>query len=78
MRELAESYIRRKAMRHLEKGRIVIFFASTGNPFILQLILPRPPWAMEIGADVIMKATKVDGVYSSDPVKDPRAKNSTP
>ena len=73
MRELAESYIRRKAMRHLEKGRIVIFAAGTGNPYFTTDTAAALR-AMEIGADVIMKATKVDGVYSSDPVKDPRAK----
>ena len=73
MRELAESYIRRKAMRHLEKGRIVIFAAGTGNPYFTTDTAAALR-AMEIGADVIMKATKVDGVYSSDPVKDPKAK----
>ncbi len=73
MRELAEPYIRRKAMRHLEKGRIVIFAAGTGNPFFTTDTAAALR-AMEIGADVILKGTKVDGVYSSDPVKDPKAK----
>lgn len=73
MRELAETYIRRKAMRHLEKGRVVIFAAGTGNPYFTTDTAAALR-AMEIGADVILKATKVDGVYSSDPVKDPKAK----
>jgi uridylate kinase len=73
MRELAEPYIRRKAIRHLEKGRVVIFAAGTGNPYFTTDTAAALR-AMEIGAEVILKATKVDGVYSSDPVKDPRAK----
>ncbi len=73
MQELAEPYIRRKAMRHLEKGRIVIFAAGTGNPYFTTDTAAALR-AMEIGADVILKGTKVDGVYSSDPVKDPKAK----
>jgi uridylate kinase len=73
MRELAEPYIRRKAVRHLEKGRIVIFAAGTGNPYFTTDTAAALR-AMEIGADVIIKGTKVDGVYSSDPVKDPKAK----
>jgi len=73
MRELAEPYIRRKAMRHLEKGRVVIFAAGTGNPYFTTDTAAALR-AMEIGADVILKGTKVDGVYSSDPVKDPKAK----
>jgi len=72
MKELAESYIRRKAMRHLEKGRVVIFAAGTGNPYFTTDTAAALR-AMEIGADLIMKGTKVDGVYSADPVKDPRA-----
>jgi uridylate kinase len=72
MRELAEPYIRRRAVRHLEKKRIVIFAAGTGNPFFTTDTAAALR-AMEIGADVIMKATKVDGVYSADPVKDPSA-----
>ncbi len=73
MRELAEPYIRRRAIRHLEKGRVVIFAAGTGNPYFTTDTTAALR-AMEIGAEVIMKGTKVDGVYSSDPVKDPRAK----
>lgn len=73
MRELAEPYIRRRAVRHLEKGRIVIFAAGTGNPYFTTDTAAALR-AMEIGADVILKGTKVDGVYSSDPVKDPKAK----
>ncbi len=72
MRELAETYIRRRAVRHLEKGRIVIFAAGTGNPFFTTDTAAALR-AMEVGADVIMKATKVDGVYSADPIKDPSA-----
>ncbi|MBI5638960.1 MAG: UMP kinase [Nitrospirae bacterium] len=72
MRELAEPYIRRKAVRHLEKGRIVIFAAGTGNPYFTTDTAAALR-AMEIGADVILKGTKVDGVYSADPVKDPTA-----
>ncbi len=73
MRELAEPYIRRRATRHLEKGRVVIFGAGTGNPYFTTDTAAALR-AMEIGAEVILKATKVDGVYSADPVKDPRAK----
>lgn len=73
MRELAEPYIRRKAVRHLEKGRVVIFAAGTGNPYFTTDTAAALR-AMEIGAEVILKATKVDGVYSADPVKDPRAR----
>ncbi len=73
MKELAEPYIRRKAIRHLEKGRTVIFAAGTGNPYFTTDTAASLR-AMEIGADVILKATKVDGVYSSDPMKDPTAK----
>jgi uridylate kinase len=72
MRELAEPYIRRKAVRHLEKKRVVIFAAGTGNPYFTTDTAAALR-AMEIGAQVIMKATKVDGVYSADPVKDPTA-----
>lgn len=72
MRELAEPYIRRRAMRHLEKGRVVIFAAGTGNPYFTTDTAAALR-AMEIGADVILKGTKVDGVYSADPVKDPSA-----
>ena len=73
MKELAEPYIRRKAIRHLEKGRTVIFAAGTGNPYFTTDTAAALR-AMEIGADVILKATKVDGIYSSDPLKDPKAK----
>jgi uridylate kinase len=73
MRELAEQYIRRRAMRHLEKGRIVIFAAGTGNPYFTTDTAAALR-AMEIGANVIMKGTKVDGVYTADPAKDPSAK----
>ncbi len=72
MKELAEPYIRRRAVRHLEKGRFVIFAAGTGNPYFTTDTAAALR-AVEIGADVIMKATKVDGIYSSDPVKDPKA-----
>ena len=73
MRELAESYIRRKAVRHLEKGRIVIFAAGTGNPYFTTDTAAALR-AMEIGAEVILQGTKVDGVYTADPAKDPAAK----
>ncbi|MEJ2199579.1 MAG: UMP kinase [Desulfuromonadaceae bacterium] len=68
MQEVAEPYIRRRAVRHLEKGRVVIFGAGTGNPFFTTDTAASLR-AMEIGADVILKATKVDGVYDSDPAK---------
>jgi len=73
MKELTEPYIRRKAIRHLEKGRTVIFAAGTGNPYFTTDTAAALR-AMEIGAEVILKATKVDGIYSSDPMKDPAAK----
>jgi uridylate kinase len=73
MKELAEPYIRRKAIRHLEKGRTVIFAAGTGNPYFTTDTAAALR-GIEIGADVILKATKVDGIYSSDPMKDPAAK----
>jgi uridylate kinase len=73
MRELAEPYIRRRAVRHLEKGRFVIFACGTGNPYFTTDTAASLR-AVEIGSDIILKATKVDGVYSSDPVKNPRAK----
>jgi uridylate kinase len=72
MEQLAEPYIRRRALRHLEKGRVVIFAGGTGNPYFstdTAAVLR----AIEMGADVILKATKVDGVYSSDPVHNPDA-----
>lgn len=68
MAEIAEPYIRRKAIRHLEKGRIVIFAAGTGNPFFTTDTAASLR-AMEINAQVIMKATKVDGIYDKDPAK---------
>lgn len=73
MEQLAEPYIRRRALRHLEKGRVVIFAGGTGNPYFstdTAAVLR----AIEMNADVILKATKVDGVYSADPVHDPDAK----
>jgi uridylate kinase len=73
MRALAEPYIRRKAVRHLEKNRVVIFAAGTGNPYFTTDTAAALR-AMEIGAQVILKATKVDGVYSSDPAINPQAK----
>jgi uridylate kinase len=72
MAEVAEPYIRRRAIRHLEKGRVVIFGAGTGNPYFTTDTAASLR-AMEIGADVILKGTKVDGVYSADPKKDPTA-----
>jgi uridylate kinase len=68
MRQIAEPYIRRRAIRHLEKARVVIFAGGTGNPFF-STDTAASLRAMEIGADVLLKATKVDGVYNSDPVK---------
>ena len=73
MQELAEPYIRRRAIRHLEKGRVVIFVAGTGNPYF-STDTAASLRAVEIGADVILKATKVDGVYSADPEEDRTAK----
>ena len=71
--EVCEDYIRRRAVRHLEKGRVVILAAGTGNPF-LTTDTAASLRAIEIGADILLKATKVDGVYDSDPVKNPDAK----
>lgn len=73
MQQLAEPYIRRRAIRHLEKGRAVIFVAGTGHPYFTTDTTAALR-AIEIGADVILKATKVDGVYSSDPVKNKKAR----
>lgn len=73
MRQVAEPYIRRRAARHLEKGRVVIFAAGTGNPYFTTDTAASLR-AMEIRAEVMMKATKVDGVYTADPVKDPSAR----
>jgi len=72
MQQVAEPYIRRRATRHLEKGRIVIFAAGTGNPFFTTDTAASLR-AMEIGAQVIFKATRVDGVYDADPEKHPEA-----
>jgi len=76
MKELAEVYIRRKAIRHLEKKRVVIFAAGTGNPYFstdTAAVLR----SIEIGAEVILKGTKVDGVFDRDPMKDPTARKYT-
>ncbi|MCK4994789.1 MAG: UMP kinase [Candidatus Omnitrophica bacterium] len=73
MQELAEPYIRRKAVRHLEKGRIIIFAGGTGNPYFTTDTAAALR-AIEINAEVILKATKVDGVYSDDPMKNKKAK----
>jgi uridylate kinase len=70
--EVCEDYLRRRAVRHLEKGRIVIFAAGTGNPFFTTDSAASLR-AVEIGADLLIKATQVDGVYSADPKKDPNA-----
>ena len=70
--EVCEDFIRRRAVRHLEKGRIVIFAAGTGNPFFTTDSAASLR-AIEIGAELLLKATKVNGVYSADPVKDPAA-----
>jgi len=72
MQDVAEPYIRRRAIRHLEKGRVVIFAAGTGNPYFTTDTTAALR-ALEIGADCIMKATKVDGVYDSDPKSNPGA-----
>ena len=73
MQRVAEPFILRRALRHLEKGRVVIFTGGTGNPYF-STDTAAALRASEIGADVLMKATKVDGVYCSDPVKNPEAK----
>ncbi len=73
MNELAEPYIRRRAIRHLEKNRVIIFVAGTGNPYFTTDTAAALR-AIEIGADVILKATKVDGVYTCDPLKNKKAK----
>ncbi len=73
MRQLAEGYIRRRAIRHLEKKRVVIFAGGTGNPYF-STDTAAALRAMEIGAEVIMKGTKVDGIYEADPVTNPTAK----
>ena len=71
--QICEDYIRRRAIRHLEKGRVVIFAAGTGNPFFTTDSAASLR-AIEIGAHLLLKGTKVDGVYTADPVKDPSAK----
>jgi uridylate kinase len=73
MHQVAEPFIRRRAVRHLEKGRVVIFGGGTGNPYF-STDTAAALRANEIGADVILKATKVDGIYDSDPKKNPKAK----
>jgi uridylate kinase len=73
MKEVAEPFIRRRAIRHLEKGRVVIFAAGTGNPYF-STDTAAALRAMEIGAEAILKATKVDGIYDSDPLVNPAAK----
>ena len=72
MNEVAEPYIRRRAVRHLEKGRVTIFVAGTGNPYFTTDTAAALR-AVEVGADVLLKATKVDGVYDADPVSNPNA-----
>jgi uridylate kinase len=76
MHQVAEAFIRRRAVRHLEKGRVVIFGGGTGNPFF-STDTAAALRANEIGAEVILKATKVDGIYDSDPKKNPSAKRYT-
>jgi uridylate kinase len=73
MNEIAEPYIRRRAVRHLEKGRVTIFVAGTGNPYFTTDTAAALR-AVEVGAEVLLKATKVDGVYNADPMKDPTAR----
>ena len=73
MQELAEPYIRRRALRHLEKGRLVIFAGGTGNPYF-STDTSAALRALEIGAEAILKATRVDGVYDADPLVDPEAR----
>jgi len=76
MHQIAEPFIRRRAVRHLEKGRVVIFGGGTGNPYF-STDTAAALRANEIGAEVILKATKVDGIYDSDPKKNPKAKRFT-
>jgi uridylate kinase len=73
MKEISEPYVRRRAVRHLEKGRVVIFGAGTGNPYFTTDSAASLR-AIEINADVILKGTRVDGIYTADPFKDPSAK----
>jgi uridylate kinase len=72
MKEIAEPYVRRRAVRHLEKGRVVIFGAGTGNPYFTTDSAASLR-AIETNADVILKGTRVDGIYTADPFKDPKA-----
>jgi uridylate kinase len=72
MEQIAEPYIRRRAIRHLEKGRVVIFGAGTGNPFFTTDTAASLR-AIETGSEVILKGTRVDGIYTADPEKDPKA-----
>ncbi len=76
MRQLAEGYIRRRAIRHLEKKRVVIFAGGTGNPYF-STDTAAALRAMEIGAEIILKGTKVSGIYDDDPMKNPRATKYT-
>jgi len=73
MKAVAETYIRSRAVKHLESGRVVVFAAGTGNPFFTTDTAASLR-ALEVGAEVLMKATKVDGVYTADPVTNPKAK----
>ena len=73
MREVAEPYIRRRAIRHMEKRRVVIFGGGTGNPYF-STDTAAALRAMEVKADIILKGTKVDGIYDADPMKEPRAR----
>ncbi len=73
MREVAEPFIRRRAIRHMEKGRVVIFAAGTGNPYF-STDTAAALRAMEVKAEIILKGTKVDGIYDADPLKNPKAK----
>ena len=76
MNEVAEPYIRRRAVRHIEKGRVALFVAGTGNPYFTTDTAAALR-AVEIGAEVLLKATKVDGVYDADPLKDPTARRDS-
>jgi uridylate kinase len=76
MKEICEPYVRRKAVRHLEKGRVVIFGAGTGNPYFTTDSAASLR-AIEINAEVILKGTRVDGIYTADPEKDPSATKFT-
>jgi uridylate kinase len=73
MREVAEPYIRRRAMRHMEKGRVIVLAGGTGNPYF-STDTAAALRAMEVKADIILKGTRVDGIYDADPLKNPKAK----